>query len=95
MYLIGAVLAATVGCSTPERYARLAGSHGLSPLLLHGTQFQHHAFAAVRGKLDYEMLEIRRFIVRHGLGKFSFNPHFPVNTLMLMRGFIAARAAER
>jgi 2-hydroxychromene-2-carboxylate isomerase len=51
------------------------------------------AFAAVKGKLDYEMLEIRRFIVRHGLGKFSFNPHFPVNTLMLMRGFVAAREA--
>jgi pimeloyl-ACP methyl ester carboxylesterase len=50
MYLIGAVLAATtVGCSTPGRYARLAGSHGLQPLLLQGTQFQHHAFAAVRG----------------------------------------------
>ena len=48
---------------------------------------------AVKGKLDYEMLEIRRFIVRHGLGKFSFNPHFPVNTLMLMRGYVAAREA--
>jgi 2-hydroxychromene-2-carboxylate isomerase len=51
------------------------------------------AFAAVKGKLDYEMLEIRRFIARHGIEKFRFNPNFPVNTLMLMRGLIAAREA--
>jgi 2-hydroxychromene-2-carboxylate isomerase len=51
------------------------------------------AFAAVKGKLDYEMLEIRRFIAKHGIGRFRFNPNFPVNTLMLMRGLIAAREA--
>ena len=44
------------------------------------------AFAAVKGKLDYEMLEIRRFVAKHGIDKFRLNPHFPVNTLMLMRG---------
>jgi len=50
--LIGAaVAAAIVGCTTtPERYAQtLARGHGLEPLLLRGTTFQHHAFAAVRG----------------------------------------------
>ncbi len=51
------------------------------------------AFAAVKGKLDYEMLEIRRFIASHGIDKFRFNLNFPVNTLMLMRGFVAAREA--
>src|SRR5271154_968354 len=51
------------------------------------------AYAAVKGKLDYEMLEIRRFIAKHRLDKFCFNPNFPVNTLMLMRGFVAAREA--
>ena len=51
------------------------------------------AFAAVKGKLDYEMLEFRRFIAKHGMDKFRFNPHFPVNSLMLMRGYIAAREA--
>jgi 2-hydroxychromene-2-carboxylate isomerase len=51
------------------------------------------AFAAVKGKLDYEMLEFRRFIARHQLDKFRDNPHFPVNTLMLMRGYIGAREA--
>jgi 2-hydroxychromene-2-carboxylate isomerase len=49
------------------------------------------AFAGVKGKLDYEALEFRRFVARHQLNKFRDNPHFPVNTLMLMRGYIAAR----
>jgi 2-hydroxychromene-2-carboxylate isomerase len=51
------------------------------------------AFADVKGKLDYEMLEFRRFIAKHRLDKFRFNPNFPVNSLMLMRGYIAAREA--
>ena len=39
------------------------------------------------------MLEIRRFVMRHRIDKFRMNPHFPVNSLMLMRGLIAAREA--
>lgn len=50
------------------------------------------AFAGVKGKLDYEMLELRRFVAKHGLAKFRLNPHFPVNSLMLMRGLVAAQA---
>ena len=53
------------------------------------------AFAGVKGKLDYEMLEMRRFCAAHGLDKFTFNPHFPINTLALMRGLIAAETANR
>jgi 2-hydroxychromene-2-carboxylate isomerase len=51
------------------------------------------AFAPVKGKLEYEMLELRRFVAKHRLDKFRLNPHFPVNTLMLMRAFVAAREA--
>ncbi len=50
------------------------------------------AFADVKGKMDYEMLEIRRFVAKHGLDKFRLNPYFPVNSLMLMRGLVAAQA---
>ena len=49
------------------------------------------AFAGVKGKVEYEKLEIKRFIAKHGLTKFRMNPHFPVNTLMLMRGLVSAR----
>lgn len=48
------------------------------------------AFGGIRNKMDYEMLETRRFIARHGLTAFTFNPYFPVNTLALMRLAVAA-----
>lgn len=48
------------------------------------------AFANVPNKLAYERRETERFIALHGLSEFTMNPHFPVNTLMLMRGAVAA-----
>src|SRR5690606_19958060 len=41
--------------------------------------------------LTYERLEMKRFIARHSLADFRWNPNFPVNTLALMRGAIAAQ----
>jgi 2-hydroxychromene-2-carboxylate isomerase len=49
------------------------------------------AYGNVKGKLDYERLEMTRFITLHGLSKFKMNPHFPVNTLLLMRGAVTAK----
>lgn len=48
------------------------------------------AFGGVKGKLAYEGLETRRFVARHGLTRYRQNPHFPVNTLLMMRGVFAA-----
>ena len=58
---------------------------------LTGNQAPMTAFGGVKGKLAYEGLETRRFIAAHGLSAFKMNPHFPINTLLIMRGFIAAR----
>ena len=52
------------------------------------------AFGDVKGKLDYEMLETRRFIAKHHLTEFNFNPNFPVNTLQIMRMAVAADKAS-
>lgn len=49
------------------------------------------AFGGIKNKLEYEQLEMRRFIARHGLTQFQFNPHFPVNTVLIMRGAVAAQ----
>jgi 2-hydroxychromene-2-carboxylate isomerase len=49
------------------------------------------SYAGVRNKLPYERLETQRFIAKHGIESFQFNPFFPVNTLALMRGAIAAQ----
>ena len=48
------------------------------------------AFGEVKGKLEYENLEMKRFIEFHSLNNFKMNPHFPVITLKLMRGALAA-----
>jgi 2-hydroxychromene-2-carboxylate isomerase len=46
----------------------------------------------IRNKPEYERLETRRFIQRHGIARYQMNPYFPVNTLMMMRGAIAAQS---
>ena len=48
------------------------------------------AFGEVKGKLAYEQRETERFIKRHRITAYKFNPHFPVNTLVLMRMAVAA-----
>jgi 2-hydroxychromene-2-carboxylate isomerase len=44
----------------------------------------------VRNKPEYERLETERFIRRHKITQFRRNPFFPVNTLQIMRGAVAA-----
>lgn len=47
-------------------------------------------FAAIPAKLAYERRELERFLAKHELS-FQMNPHFPVNTLLLMRMATAAQ----
>ena len=45
----------------------------------------------IKNKREYMMVEMGRFIRHHNITTFSQNPFFPVNTLMLMRGAVAAQ----
>jgi 2-hydroxychromene-2-carboxylate isomerase len=45
----------------------------------------------IKNKPAFQELETQRFIRRHNITKFRKNPFFPVNTLQLMRGAVAAR----
>jgi 2-hydroxychromene-2-carboxylate isomerase len=45
----------------------------------------------IRNKPEYQALETRRFIARHNITSFTPNPFIPVNTLLLMRGAVAAQ----
>ena len=47
-------------------------------------------FKDVKNKLEYQQLEMRRFVDKHGLTEFRMNPHFPVNTVQIMRGAVVA-----
>jgi 2-hydroxychromene-2-carboxylate isomerase len=49
------------------------------------------SLVGIKNKPEYERIEMNRFIKRHGITRFKSNPFFPVNTLMMMRGAIAAR----
>lgn len=60
-----------------------------------GNQAPMIAFAGVKGKNDYMMLEVGRFIKKHGLSKFRMNSAFPVNSLMLIRSAIACEQDGR
>ena len=50
------------------------------------------SLAGIKNKPEYERIEMNRFIKRHGITRFKSNPFFPVNTLMMMRGAIAAQS---
>src|SRR6202043_141059 len=44
----------------------------------------------IKNKPQYQQLETDRFIRQHGITRYRPNPFFPVNTLMIMRGAVAA-----
>lgn len=96
MYDFGSPNAYLVHKVLPE----LAQKHGATltyvPILLGGVfkatdnQSPIQAFARVKGKLAYHAREIERFITRNGI-KYHMNPHFPVNTIGIMRGAVYAQ----
>lgn len=44
----------------------------------------------IRNKPEYQRLETERFLRLYGVSAYVPNPHFPVNTLTIMRGAIVA-----
>lgn len=51
--------------------------------------------AEIKGKNAYAMLEMQRFIAKHGLTKWQMNPHFPFNSVTLQRMLVAAEPEQR
>ncbi len=45
----------------------------------------------IKNKPAYNAIETRRFVAKHGITAYQMNPHFPVNTLQIMRGAVAAK----
>lgn len=79
----------------PQIEARTGATFTYSPVLLGGlfkltnNQSPMMAFSGIPNKMAYENLEMHRFITRHAI-PFQMNPHFPVNTLLIMRMATAA-----
>ena len=80
----------------PEIEKRTGVKFEYVPILLGGVfkmtnnRSPGESLRGIKNKPEYERLEIRRFIQRHGIASFQMNPYFPVNTLQMMRGAIAA-----
>jgi 2-hydroxychromene-2-carboxylate isomerase len=84
----------------PSIEARTGATFEYVPILLGGlfklgnNRSPAEAFAGIPNKRAYDKLEMRRFVARHGLGSFRANPFFPVNTLKIMRGAVAAQELQ-
>ena len=80
----------------PQVEQRTGAKFAYVPILLGGVfkltnnQPPMVQFKGVKNKQEYQRLEIVRFIRKHGLTAFKMNPHFPVNTVQIMRGAVAA-----
>jgi 2-hydroxychromene-2-carboxylate isomerase len=56
-----------------------------------GNMSPFDSLRGIKNKPEYQALETERFIRRHNITTFRKNQFFPVNTLMLMRGAVAAQ----
>ncbi len=81
----------------PEIEARTGEKFAYVPVLLGGVFKATNnvspavSLRGIKNKGEYQGLETRRFIAKHGITSHQANPHFPVNTLQLMRGAIVAQ----
>lgn len=55
-----------------------------------GNMSPAQSLRGIKNKPEYNALQTERFLRRHNITQFKMNPFFPVNTLALMRGAIAA-----
>ncbi len=83
-------------CVIPGIERRTGASFAYVPILLGGVfkltnnRPPMDQTAGVKNKPEYAQLETERFIRRHRIDRYSWNPNFPVNTLRIMRGAVAA-----
>lgn len=81
----------------PEIEQRTGAKFEYVPVLLGGVfkmtnnRSPAQSMAGIKNRLEYEALERERFVRRHDITQFKWTPFFPVNTLLIMRGAIAAQ----
>jgi 2-hydroxychromene-2-carboxylate isomerase len=81
----------------PEIEKRTGAKFAYLPVLLGGVfkltnnRSPAETNAGIKNKPEYQRLETERFVRQHGITRYKHNPFFPVNTLMIMRGAVAAQ----
>jgi len=81
----------------PDIERRTGAKFDYVPVLLGGifkltnNRSPAESLLGIKNKAEFMELELERFIRRHHITTFRRNPFFPVNTLQLMRGAVAAQ----
>ena len=81
----------------PAIEARSGAKFEYIPVLLGGifkatnNRSPAETYAGVKNKREFHQLETDRFVKRYKVKPYAWNPHFPVNTLNLMRAAVAAQ----
>ena len=81
----------------PEIEKRTGAKFEYVPILLGGVfkltnnRSPAESMRGIKNRLEYEELERQRFVRRHAITRSTFTPFFPVNTLLIMRGAVAAQ----
>lgn len=84
-------------CVIPDIERRTGVRFDRVPVLLGGifkltnNRSPIESLAGIQNKLQFMELETQRFIRRHHITTLRNNPFFPINTLALMRGAVAAQ----
>ncbi|GGC83726.1 2-hydroxychromene-2-carboxylate isomerase [Chelatococcus reniformis] len=82
----------------PEIERRTGATFVYIPVLLGGifkatgNRSPAESLAGIKNKAEHMQKETERFLRRHRITRYRHNPFFPVNTLQLMRGAVAAQA---
>ncbi|HVI65465.1 MAG TPA: 2-hydroxychromene-2-carboxylate isomerase [Bradyrhizobium sp.] len=82
----------------PAIEKRTGASFEYVPILLGGifkatnNRSPVETLAGVKNKPEFMQLETERFITRFNVQPYVWNPYFPINTLNLMRGAVAAQS---
>jgi len=83
----------------PQIEARTNASFHYVPVLLGGVFKATNnvspaiSLQGVKNKPEYTRIETKRWLARYGIAPYTPNPHFPVNTLKIMRGAVYAQRA--
>ena len=81
----------------PQIERRTGATFAYVPVLLGGVfkltnnRSPAEILPGVKNKMEYAQLETQRFIRQHAITRYARNPFFPVNTLLIMRGAVAAQ----
>ncbi len=81
----------------PQIEQRTGAKFEYLPILLGGVfkltnnRSPAESLQGIRNKPEYQELETQRFLRQHAIARFTRNPFFPVNTLLIMRGAVAAQ----